>query len=67
MLQQHLDVGEPGHPFAEHRVDRRLVQELLRRMAAPASVDHRFDERAPVGVDERDRTVRQHVALEPLG
>lgn len=48
-------------------IDRRLIEKLLRRMPAPAWGDLQVDERHPGGVDEVQRTVRQHVALQSVG
>lgn len=33
VFEQHVDVAEPIHPFAEDMVDRRLIEKLLGRVA----------------------------------
>ncbi|BBA89708.1 hypothetical protein MPSD_43510 [Mycobacterium pseudoshottsii JCM 15466] len=67
MLDQHLDIGEPGHARAQYLVDRGLIQELLGWMATAARLDFHLDEGHAVGVDKRDWPVRQHVGLQALG
>ena len=67
MFEEHLDIAEAGDTLAQDVVDRRLIQELLRRVPAAAGRHRGFDERHPVGVDPGQRPVRQHVPLQPVG
>jgi hypothetical protein len=61
--QDHVDVREARNPLAQHVIDRRLVQELLRRVPATARPYLHLDERRGCCVDEHQRKVWQHVRL----
>jgi hypothetical protein len=67
VLQQQVDVGKSLHALAQHVIDRRLVEELLRRMPGAARGDRGLHKRHTVGVHPGHRPVRQHVLLEPVG
>lgn len=66
VLGQHLHIGEAGDSVAQDFVHRGLIQELLRRVAHPVRFDAQVDEGQPLGIDERNRPVRQHVLLESV-
>ena len=67
VFEQNRHVGEPVHPFAQHLLQRGLVDELLGRVPVTPGYRQQLHERHPVGVDEVRPAAGLHVGVEPVG
>ena len=67
VLEQYGDVSEAVDPLAQDLVHRRLVDELLWRVAVAAVHGKQPDDRGAGGVDEVGAGPGLHVGVEPVG
>jgi hypothetical protein len=67
VLEKNRHVGEPVHPFTQHLLQRRLIDELLGRVPVTPGYRQQLRERHPVGVDEVRPAAGLHVGGEPVG
>lgn len=64
VFEKERDVGESSHARSEDAFHRRLVDELLRRVAVAAVRGQQFDDADAAGVDEVGAGTGQHVGVE---